>query len=511
MSELNNIEQVSIAIGSRMYATFKDVQNTPSHVLAEFVDNALQSYRDNEPLLKALDPDYKLQVNIDIEWNPEDDRPSKVVISDNAGGISQKNYVRAFMPAKVPENNTGLNEKGMGMKTAACWLGYSWSVLTSALGEPVERAMSFDLDKVVEKDLETVPVIQAPKPENAHYTIVTITRLTENFPSIRGMEDIKAELTSIYRKSFRTKEMILKVCGEELSFEEYDVLEAPFVKTPDADPIYWKKNIEISYGDFKASGFIGLLSEMKSSQNGIVILRRGRVILGAGVSEKRYTPFCLCGSVGSPRYKRVFGEIEIEGFDVSFNKNDILDRESLDLLMEVIAEEVHTKEFDLITQANDFRLNDTRKKVNSLLKKHNAASKVNKEPVSIPLRQPALVNSQPAVNPQTTIATAPVVKPVLLGQYEESYTIHDTLYTFKVQFVDRGDLFWVDLSQKSESIIICRVNSEHDFFKSFKISESSIALLKTLAIAKFVAHEAGDDSAKDLVNNFNEYIRLIKL
>ena len=55
------------------------------------------------------------------------------------------------------------------------------------------------------------------------------------------------------------------------------------------------------------------------------------------------------------------------------------------------------------------------------------------------------------------------------------------------------------------------MNSEHDFFKSFKISESSIALLKTLAIAKFVAHEAGDDSAKDLVNNFNEYIRLIKL
>lgn len=171
---------------------------------------------------------------------------------------------------------------------------------------------------------------------------------------------------------------------------------------------------------------------MKSSQNGIVILRRGRVILGAGVSEKRYTPFCLCGSVGSPRCKRVFGEIEIEGFDVSFNKNDILDRESLDLLMEVIAEEVHTKEFDLITQANDFRLNDTRKKVNSLLKKHNTASKANKEPVSIPLRQPALANSQPVSSPLTSVASAPVVKPVLLGQYEESYTIHDTLYTFKV-------------------------------------------------------------------------------
>ncbi|MCR5277393.1 MAG: ATP-binding protein [Bacteroidales bacterium] len=511
MSETKNIEQVSITIGSRMYATFKDVKNSPSHVLAEFVDNALQSSWDNAPRLKELDPNYKLEVDIDIEWNPEDDRPKKVVITDNAGGIPAHRYVKAFMPAKIPENNKGLHEKGMGMKTAACWLGYAWSVKTTALGETVERTMSFNLNDVVDKDLDYVPVKEVECPADAHYTIVTIDRPTENFPTIRKMDDIKTELSSIYRKSFRNKEMILKVCGEELTFEEYAVLEAPFVRTPDADPIYWKKNIEISYGEFKATGFIGLLSEMKSSQNGIVIIRRGRVILGAGVSENRYTPFCLCGSVGSPRYKRVFGEIEIEGFDVSFNKNDILDRASLDLLMELVAEEVHTREFDLITQGNDFRSTDTRKLVNSLLKKHSNASKGVTAPVAIPVREPISAASSPASNPNEIPSQPSVKKPVLLGQYEEAYTINNVAYIFRVQFVDRGDLVWVDLSQKENGIIICRINSEHDFFKTFKMSEPIIAILKTIAISKFVAHEEGDDTAKDLMNNFNDYIRYIKL
>lgn len=511
MSETANIEKVSIAIGSRMYATFKDVKNSPSHVLAEFVDNALQSSWDNASELKRINPDYKLEVDIDIEWNPDDDRPKKVTITDNAGGIPVSRYVKAFMPAKIPENNTGLHEKGMGMKTAACWLGYAWSVRTTAIGETVERTMSFKLADVVDKDLDFVPVTEVECPAEAHYTIVTIVTPTENFPTIRKMDDIKTELSSIYRKQLRTKDMILKVCGEELSFEDYAVLEAPFVRTPDADPVYWKKNIEISYGEFKATGFIGLLSEMKSSQNGIVIIRRGRVILGAGVAENRYTPFCLSGSVGSPRYKRVFGEIEIEGFDVSFNKNDILDRSSLDLLMELVAEEVHTREFDLITQGNEFRSTDTRKLVNSLLKKHSNASKGVTVPVSIPVREPLSSISTPAENPNPISVQSSVKKPVLLGQYEESYTINNVAYLFRVQFVDRGDLVWVDLSQKEDGIIICRINSEHEFFKTFKMSEPIIALLKTMAISKFVAHEEGDDSAKDLMNNFNDYIKYIKL
>lgn len=509
MNENMEINDVSIEIGSRMYGSFKGIQNTPSHVLAEFVDNALQSYRDNAKRLHELEPDYKLVVSIDAEWDESSDRAKTVTIKDNAGGIASNRYINAFMPAKIPENNQGLNEKGMGMKTAACWLGNTWLVKTAALGEIYERVLSFDLDTVVEQELTKVPVKQNLKNINDHYTEIFISNPTDNFPTIRKISEIKEELASIYRRSLRSNEMILKVCGEELSFEDYEVLEAPFVKTPDAAPIFWKKDVEIKFKDFRAKGFIGLLRRMNSTQNGIVVFRRGRAILGANINEKRYTPKSLCGSLGSPRYKRLFGEIEIEGFDVSFNKNDILDRDSLDLLMDLIKEEVHTKEFDLITQGDDFREDQTRKAINSIVTKHNNSSKGPKSPVKITTpvvrETPAII---PSFSPQTPVESAP--KPVLLGQYEDSYTINGTDYVFKSLFVDQGDLFWVDLSQKKDKVIICRINTKHVFFETFKLSEPIIVFLRSLAIAKFMAMEDGQGKASELCNNFNEVIKVIK-
>ena len=323
MDDQFDISDVSIEIGSQFYNTFKDIQNTASHVFAEFVDNALQSYRDHAIRLQELEPEYKLQVNIDVEWEPGGDRARRIIITDNAGGIGGDRYKTAFMPGKRPSRNTGLNEKGMGLKTAACWLGDTWTVKTAALGEPVSRTMRFDLDTVSEGELQKVPVEREVKDPNEHYTWIEITNPTANCPTIRYIETIKAELSSIYRKSFRENEMTVRAFGENLFFEEYEVLEAPFARTPEADAIYWKKDFEVSFKSFKAHGFIGLLRRMSTTHNGIVVFRRGRAILGASLEEKRYTPKCLCGSVGSPRFKRVFGEVTIDGFEVSFNKNDM--------------------------------------------------------------------------------------------------------------------------------------------------------------------------------------------
>ena len=45
---MNNINKqvVSIEIGTTMFARYADLPNTVSHAIAEFIDNALQSYRD---------------------------------------------------------------------------------------------------------------------------------------------------------------------------------------------------------------------------------------------------------------------------------------------------------------------------------------------------------------------------------------------------------------------------------------------------------------------------------
>jgi len=246
-----------------------------------------------------------------------------------------------------------------------------------------------------------------------------------------------------------------------------------------------------------------------------VLLRRGRVVVGAE-TDGRYFPKCLSGSTGTFRYKRLFGELELDGFQVSFNKNDIQDKENLDALMEALKGEIHTKEFDLYNQAEEYRLDDTRKQIKKIVSKHNSSPKDNRTTISIdttPKQESGqtATSTMGAANPSVLIPQQET--PIVLGEYDDSYKIDGKNYTLKVQFVDSGaDLFWVDVKQKNENIIICQINTGHIFFQHFgKPSDSDVAILKTIAIAKFTARESGQDSATDLFNYFNEYIKKTKV
>ncbi len=512
----DNIQSVSIEIGNSLYNRFEDFPSTVSHDLAEFIDNALQSYKDNYARLKELDSTYKLKVEIDIEWDDSERKRAKSIsIKDNAAGIEKSKYVTAFKPGNTPENNTGLNEFGMGLKTAACWFGNSWTAKTKALGETVERTIHFSLNDVTIQDLKTLPVEEVATDINAHYTTIKITDLTKNAPAYRSLVNIKSELASIYRMSLRNREMEIYVCGESLSFIEPEILVAPFVRTPDAEPILWKKEIavELMGGKYRAKGFIGILRTMNKTQNRIVLMRRGRVIVGAD-TEGQYYSRHISGQSGSPRDKRIFGELELEGFQVTFNKNDVQDKDNLEALMEAVNGVIHTKEFDLTTQAQEYREDERTKQIKRIVKKHNTSQKTNRSPIVV-----NTVSNSDEVSMSTNIDTnhGLVAAPsVVLGEYEDSYKINGQDYTLKVVFMKEGkktgELFWVDVSEKNNNIIACQINTQHIYFEHFgKPDDASIALLKTMAIAKFAAKNQGNDTAADMFNFFNDFIKETKV
>ena len=216
-----------------MYGRISDLPNTPSHVLAEFVDNAIQSYIDNKESLLGIDPEYKLHVDINLQFSEDNHgHASVIVVRDNAAGISSDKFSDAFKLAHTPENNQGLNEYGMGMKTAALWLGEVWSVESSALGEEESRKLSFDLNQVMTNELKSLPVVTSPRNSLDHYTIIEIKNPTASSPTERSLRKIKTELASIYRKWLRTDEIVLSVNGEILHFKELPILRAPFAKNP---------------------------------------------------------------------------------------------------------------------------------------------------------------------------------------------------------------------------------------------------------------------------------------
>lgn len=497
----DKIEAVDISIGPNMYARLTDFPNTPSHVLAEFVDNALQSFRDKKEALLAKEPHYRLQISIEFEWNAETGKADCIRVVDNAGGIDSHSYEKAFKLANTPENNQGLNEYGMGLKTAALWLGKFWEVKTSALGEPVSRTISFDLQKVTSLELSQLEVLTEPENADKHYTTIVIKDPTDKSPSKKSLEKIKNEISSIYRKSLRQNEADIYVDGEKLTFEETEILCAPSTKDPNGPVILWKKDIDFVFGKYRATGFIGILKTIDSTKNGFVLLRRGRVVYGAE-TDGRYFPKSISGSIGTFQYKRMFGELELEGFDVSFNKNDIQDKENLEALMIALRGEIRTKDFDLIAQAENYRLDVRQKTVNKIVIQHNKAVKKGGK---IVINTPAQ-GLKPAKIVQPTL---PLDEPVPLGTTNDVYTINGQDYTLRVEMVNEAsDLFWLDTTQKDQHIIVCKINIGHAFFKHFKDSETTVVtMLKTMALAKFTAKEYGNDSTTELFQAFNDYIK----
>jgi hypothetical protein len=351
------INKVSIKFKAGAYGAYRSMNNKVWYALAEFIDNALQSYlTKKDEILNSEDFGYQFKVylNVDLEQD-------YIKITDNAGGIDSSNFKRAFEPANIPIDNTGLSEFGMGMKIASIWLADYYSVRTSAIGEEVERAISFDLQKVISEEKEELNVLNSPIDKNSHFTEILMKGLSDNAPKKRGtsINRIKSHLTSIYRKFLRSGEMRLIYNGEELIYEDPEILFAPFVDTPDGEKKYWRKDIDFRYGKFKAKGFIGLLKEMQKHHCGISLFRRGRVIQGS--HDEKYHPTIICGQAGSPRDKRLFGELELEGFKVSFDKGRFTQIDEIEDILGLVRKELNHSSFNLLKQGDKYRKPKTEK------------------------------------------------------------------------------------------------------------------------------------------------------
>lgn len=499
-----SVNQVSIALKPNVYNTFRNLVNTLSNALGEYVDNAVQSYFDNKERLRSYEPNYKLQIKIIMDWEAK-----SLSIIDNAAGINEENYIRAFEPANIPENNAGLNEYGMGLKTASVWLADNWTVTTKALGENVEHVTSFDLQKVTREGKEILKVEEKQKPLEEHYTKIVLTNLSKNAPRTNAMEKVKKHLSSIYRVFIRTDEIEIYVNGEKLVAPDYRILNAPFYKNPDSDSILWKKDIDLDIGKYKAKGFLAILEEINQGENGLVLLRRGRVIVGGG--DERFFPSCLFGSVGTFKYKRLFGELELEGFEVTFNKNGFKSEDDLQMLLEDIKRDISSEKNNIFMQAEGYRQR-------SKEKKEKIAQKI-KKTLSEKVTDNLLFENK-AKKDNENINNTELIKKneCLINESKPAETFSETFicngnnYSIKYELItetESTDLYSV---QEQNGNYICKINLSHSFFDyypQFKNSngyEPLIKILMAFAKAELNAPSHGTKNPGNLRNLFNQYI-----
>lgn len=511
--EQNKIERVSIALKPNVYNTFRNLVNTVSNTLGEYVDNAVQSFLDNKDQIAEVEPGYKLIVEIRVDWTERN-----ITITDNAAGIGYKNYERAFEPAHIPQDNTGLNQFGMGMKTASVWLADNWCVYTKAFGEEVERFTEFDLKRVTSEGREDLLVKETPKNRTDHYTKIVLYNLSKNAPSTNQMDKIRRHLSSIYRKFLRTNEIEIIVNDERLEAPNYEILKAPYYKDPNGEEIEWKKDIDFQMGEYKAKGFIAILSKIQNNANGLVLMQRGRVIVGGG--EERYFPSVIFGQSGSFRYRRLFGELELEGFEVTFNKNGFRDEEDLYAFMEALRDELKSSEFNLLGQTDNYRQRAKEEqtaishKIKKNLAKEDSPKKLTRQVQNVANN---IQNTQYIEKTESTIKNAKAI-----DSHTESFVFNDKNYILRIDMVTESatDALYSVIREESPSLfdtadtisIVCKINLAHPFFTRYEQFKKGndympiISIFKALTLAEIMAPERGTKYASNIRLLFNQYI-----
>lgn len=352
---------VSIAIQPDIFDRFSDLNFKPSQAIAEFVDNAIQSYLDYKNNGTFYHNGYKLTIDISIEWEESSDNKTfakSIVIKDNAAGMAISKYEKAFETGHRPSFNEGLNEYGMGMKTAAYWLSRQWTIISKSFSENIERTLLFDVDDIVKNRHTSLDFKEIHIHGSESYTIVRLEKLHKknNFTK-RMLNSIKYELASIYRAFLRRGEIQINVNDEALLFSDPKILNAPYYCDPNEPSLEWKVQISKNLFGKEINGFIGILSEMSEKQSGLVIMRRGRVIVGES-SDHLYHPKAIFGTYKNGfTYKRLYGEIEIKGFSASFNKNGFSNMEELETMLEILKSNLFVEKYSLIKQATELRVN----------------------------------------------------------------------------------------------------------------------------------------------------------
>ncbi len=517
MSKDKIISQVSVSLDQNVYNAFRNLQYKYWYAMGEFVDNAIQSYLDNKIALSELyaKENTSFFIKIDIE-------PNYIRVFDNAAGISYSNFLKAFKPGKIPENREGLNEFGMGMKVAAVWFSDIYRVRSVAIEEEVEREVEFDRIKVTNDGIEELIVKNTPVNEGLHFTEILLSKLNPDNAPIhhKQIDKLKKHLSDIYRNYLRNDIVKIIVNNEELSYEEPQILRAreQDIHSKEKGEIQeWKKIVDIKFGNnYRIHGFLALLEKMDQRHNGLSLFRRGRVIQGS--HDEKYFPSFLFGQPGSSLYRLLFGELHLDGFDVSFNKGSFTNVTDLDSILILLKDECS----DLLSQGRNYRKkNDSNRtipdkdiaKTDELIKKSivEIQKKTNFTNVSrtITIEKKNEINSLSSNNSEFDHNK-------IVDKFKGFYMTLPNGSTIPVEVKIERDLVDERMYKvkRTEGKYIAFINIGHRYFTSFDPIKNAIAIeaaleMLTVVVLSDIQTSVSSHDQNDFRYNFNKYLKEI--
>jgi Histidine kinase-, DNA gyrase B-, and HSP90-like ATPase len=500
------LTKVSIRPGVSILSVLRHLNYKPWFALAEFVDNALQSYLDNKTALEARHgTDFKLRVRIDIESAPT----PRMSIKDNAAGIAHDQFPRAFRPAAIPADKSGLSEFGMGMKSASCWFSPRWHVRTKALDESVERLVRFDIDSIVHDQIEELEIREVQADGNAHFTEIVLEDL-HHVPVKKTLSKVKEHLTDIFRVFVREGILELKFGNDVLTYQEPPILVAPYEREPAAGARRWRKHISFDLGGgMLVSGFAALRDPGNYARAGFGLFRRRRLIQGSG--EEGYRPPLIFGQPGSFRSLRLFGELHLEGFEISHTKDGFRWDENEQPFLELLKEHLDSPELPLLKQADAFRV------LVSRADRAQAAELAVERTAEVMERGLPDVLPKVADAPPVDTPRHPLAAQSTLAAKELQIDFRGERWLIRIQLTDEpAESQWLAISDQppvgGNRVIELRVSLAHPFMVRFAQTdpddiEMLLRVAAGLGLAETLARQTGHRFAGTIRRNLNDILR----
>jgi hypothetical protein len=401
----------------------------------------------------------------------------------------------------------------MGMKSAACWFAPRWTVRTSALGEAVERTISFDIAGIVRDDIEELDVVESPADPDSHFTEITLLD-PYNKLQTRTSSKIKDHLASIYRIFLCEEALDLWFDRERLRYETPAVLVQPYFKAPKEAPRRWHRDFDFDFGlGLRAHGFAALRQTASTATAGFALFRRKRLIEGSW--DEPYRPDHIFGSGNTYRKQRLYGEIHLEGFEVSHTKDGFKWEDHEQTFLELLREELETEALPLLSQAEGFRVRTAQPTAEIRAEADKANARVAE---TIEKEAPAVLEAQSGL-PPVTDPPPPSIPPDLTGSSRVIDLTHrGVLWRVAIELsLDPGIEDWLTLTDRPGSSggprqITVRMSLAHPFMQRFCRPESAeIEALErvaaALALAEITARDAGVSQYGTIRRNVNQLLR----
>lgn len=491
-----NIMSLNIQPPASILNVFSRLSYKPWYAIAEFVDNSTQSYISHSDELSASTTFEKLIVN--VKYNAE---TNTLTIIDNAFGMEIDRFKDAILLDSRNENQSGRNEFGMGLKTAASWFGKVWKVTSTQYGSTNKYTATVDIPKLDRFHLQNIKIYRDYVAKDAHGTEIIIEQVTKKITGSRTIGKIRELLSSMYRRDINNRNIEIWFNDEPIVFEEYPILTNFRGKS-------WKKELDFTVDfdgkSYRITGFVAIMNPGSFPKAGFALFRQDRVVIGG--TDSNYKPAPIFGQAQSQKSLKLFGELNMDDFPVNQAKDgfiwdDGLEDAFVDALKNNIQEYIDIADMSIKERANEAQFSDQasselQQDVTTII--DNAFNNNNsKESQSDVTNGETFSSKEPSNSESSRADITEYVKTVLNSEPTDEIVSTPRTYSipmspiihvdFSVQWAHGNTKYWIEYNEINTDKYEVLINIDHPFFMPFTKEDGFQKVLEKFALSFILA------------------------